>query len=127
MAIDFLTVQDIVRIHDRLIREHGGDPNVRDEGLLLSAVAVPQAAFFGDYAHADPCEMAAAYLFHILMNHPFVDGNKRTAVAAAIVFLEMNGMTFTADNDTVVEFALELAQGKKTKAQTIEFIRANAL
>lgn len=125
MSIDFLTPEDILRIHKRLISDHGGDPNIRDEGLLLSAIAMPQAAFFGQNAHTDICEMAAAYLYHIVMNHPFVDGNKRTGAAAAIIFLEMNNTKFTAENKTLADFTFKLAQGNKTKAQTTEFIKNN--
>ncbi|MBE0536085.1 MAG: type II toxin-antitoxin system death-on-curing family toxin [Phycisphaerae bacterium] len=127
MAVDFLTVQDVIRIHDQVIHDYGGDPNIRDEGLLLSAVAVPQAAFFGEYAHIDLHEMAAAYLFHIVMNHPFVDGNKRTGAVAAILFLAMNDVSFTAKRNVLAEFTFQLAQGNKTKAQTIEFVREHIL
>ena len=125
MAIDFLTPADVLQIHERLIRAHGGNARLRDEGLLLSAIAMPQAAFFGEYAHPDISEMAAAYLYHLVMNHPFVDGNKRTGAAAAIVFLAMNDIPFTADNNTLADFTFQLAQGKRCKAQTTEFIRSH--
>ncbi len=127
MAIDFLTPADVRQIHQRLIHAHGGDPRLRVEGLLLSAIAMPQAAFFGEYAHPDISEMAAAYLYHLVMNHPFVDGNKRTGAAAAIVFLAMNDIPFTADNNTLADFTFQLAQGKKSKAQTTEFINTHTI
>jgi len=123
MAIDFLTLNDVLTIHQQLIDEHGGSQGIRDEGLLLSALAMPQAAFFGNYAHSDIYEMAAAYLFHIVMNHPFVDGNKRAGAAAAIVFLGMNDIELTADNQTLVEFTLCVAQGQKSKAQITTFLK----
>ncbi len=127
MAIDFLTPADVLQIHERLIRAHGGNPRIRDEGLLLSAIAMPQAAFFGEYAHPDICEMAAAYLYHLVMNHPFVDGNKRTGAAAAIIFLAMNDIPFTADNNSLANFTVQLAQGNKSKAQTTEFIKTHTI
>ncbi|MFO0840684.1 MAG: type II toxin-antitoxin system death-on-curing family toxin [Phycisphaerae bacterium] len=69
--------------------------------------------------------MAAAYLFHIVQNHPFVDGNKRTGTAAALVFLEMNGITIEADEDALVELVLKVAQGRADKPRIAEFFRAN--
>ncbi len=126
MAIDFLMLNDIMAIHQRLLQEHGGGSGVRDEKLLLSAMAMPQAAFFGAYAHNDIYEMAAAYLFHIVMNHPFVDGNKRTGAAAAIVFLGMNDIALTADNQTLFEFTLCVAQSKKSKSEITTFLKKHS-
>jgi len=77
-----------------MIKTYGGSEGLRDAGLLHSAIAVPQASFGGNYLHAGLFEMAAAYLYHIVQNHPFVDGNKRTGAAAAIVFLAMNDIRF---------------------------------
>lgn len=126
MQIDFLTLNNVMDIHQRQIEVHGGSDGIRDEGLLLSALAMPQAGFFGDYAHKDIYEMAAAYLFHIVMNHPFVDGNKRTAAAAAIIFLGINDIKLTADNPTLVEFTLAVAQSQKTKPQITEFLKQHS-
>lgn len=123
MQIDFLTLHDILRIHHRLINIHGGDEGIRDEGLLLSALAIPPAGFFGKYAHNDIYEMAAAYLYHIVMNHPFIDGNKRTGAAAAVVFLGMNNIEFLADNTTLAEFTFSVARSEKDKNDTIQFIK----
>lgn len=126
MQPDFLTLHDVMAIHRRQIELHSGSDGVRDEGLLLSALAVPQAAFFGRYAHNDIYEMAAVYLFHIAMNHPFVDGNKRTAAAAAIIFLGINDIELTADNPTLIDFVLAVAQGQKTKPQITEFLKQHS-
>ena len=123
MQFDFLTVNDVVAIHSRQIEIHGGSTGIRDEGLLLSALAMAQASFFGQYAHNDIYEMAAAYMFHIAMNHPFVDGNKRTAAAAAIIFLGMNDIEVTVDNPTLVDIVLAVAQGQKDKSQITEFLK----
>lgn len=89
---EFLTLAEVLEIHKDLIEAHGGSDGIRDLALLESALAVPQAAFGGTFLHALPFEMAAAYAFHIAENQPFVDGNKRTALAAALVFLEINGV-----------------------------------
>ena len=83
----FLTLDDVIEIHGEMIARYGGSDGIRDKGLLESAVATPQASFGGDYVHTDVFEMAAAYLFHIVKNHPFIDGNKRTGAMAAFVFL----------------------------------------
>lgn len=90
---EFLTLAEVLEIHKDLIEAHGGSDGIRDLALLESALAVPQAAFGGTYLHAAPFDMAAAYAFHIAQNQPFVDGNKRTALAAALVFLELNGVS----------------------------------
>ena len=87
----FLTIDEIVAIHDDQVNRYGGSHGLRDEGLLLSAAAMPEMGFGGEYLHHDLFEMAAAYLFHIVMDHPFVDGNKRAGTAAARVFLRLNG------------------------------------
>ncbi len=89
--IIFLTLAEVIDIHADQIERYGGSHGVRDMNLLSSAVATPSASFGGDYLHANIYEMAAAYAFHIAQNHPFIDGNKRAALASALVFLEMNG------------------------------------
>lgn len=94
-----LTVDIVKEIHDAVLAEFGGARGVRDEGLLHSAVAAPQTTLGGLSPFADLAEVAAAYLFYLCRNHPFADGNKRTAMAAAIVFLRLNGIEPAADND----------------------------
>ena len=107
----FLTLDEVLGLHDRQIARYGGSAGVRDLGLLQSALAMPRASFGGVFAHADLYEMAAAYLFHLAKNHPFVDGNKRTAAYAAAVFLELNGWhlgyTGKSYDDLVVRVAAE--------------------
>jgi death-on-curing protein len=83
-------VEAVIAIHAEVLAAHGGLPGLRDRGLLESAVAAPQASFGGKSLINDPIEIAAAYLFYHCRNHPFADGNKRTAVAAALVFLQAN-------------------------------------
>ena len=123
MDILFLDIEDVLAIHADQIRRYGGSGGVRDEGLLLSALAMPQAAFFGEYAHKDIYEMAAAYLFHIVMNHPFIDGNKRTGTVGAIAFLKLNGIWVKPDNEAFVEFVLAVAQSEKNKPEITAFLK----
>jgi death-on-curing protein len=89
--VEFLTVEVMLALHQRQLERFGGGAGVRDRGLPESAVAQPQASFGGSYVHAGLFDMAAAYLFHIVSNHPFVDGNKRTGLLATQVFLSLNG------------------------------------
>jgi death-on-curing protein len=121
----FLTLGEVVAIHRDQITRYGGSQGVRDWGLLQSAVAMPAAAFGGQYLHGDLCEMAAAYLFHIVQNHPFVDGNKRVGAAAADVFLAMNGVELIAGQDDYAELVLSVARGETSKSAVAEFLRAN--
>lgn len=93
----FLTREEVLLIHADQIQKYGGDSALRDSGLLESALAQPQAAFEGQWLCKSLVEMAAAYLYHIVQNHPFLDGNKRTGTVAALVFLELNGLELNAD------------------------------
>jgi death-on-curing protein len=87
-----LTVEAVRAIHAEVLKAHGGSPGLRDAALLESAVAAPQASFSGEPLLKNALEAAAAYLFYLCRNHPFVDGNKRAALAACLVFLESNGL-----------------------------------
>ena len=91
-APEFLALDELVEIHRDQVARYGGARGIRDLGLLQSAIAQPCATFGGRYLHADLFEMAAAYLFHVVQNHPFIDGNKRVGAVAAIVFLELNAV-----------------------------------
>lgn len=94
--------------------------------LLQAALAAPQAGGHAGYYHPDLFEMAAAYLFHIAKNHPFVDGNKRTAVVAALVFLELNGAEIRASNKELYETAMAVVDGRLAKSGVAEFFRRHA-
>lgn len=87
----FLTVEDVLQLHDDQLERFGGSAGIRDRGVLESAVAVAKATFDGKLLHGDIFEMAAAYAFHIAENQPFLDGNKRSGLDAALVFLDVNG------------------------------------
>ena len=123
----FLDISQIMRLHHSLIEHYGGAEGLREQSLLLAAVAMPQATFEGNYLHTDLFEMGAAYLYHIVQGHPFVDGNKRTGAAAALVFLALNGLEVEADEDGLVEMTIAVASGKCSKAQAADFLRRFAL
>ena len=122
----FVTKPLVLRIHDAQIAQHGGDPGVRDEGLLESALAQPQAGFGGEYLHKDLFEMAAAYLFHLANNHAFVDGNKRTGLAVALTFLRGNGYRVTGEDTELADLVLEMIVQKHDKAWLADELRRRA-
>lgn len=122
---EFLTTQDVIGIHADQIERHGGSAGARDLGLLESAVAMPRATFGGAFLHTDLFEMAVAYLFHIVQNHPFVDGNKRAGTAAALVFLELNGIAVDIADETLVALVLSVAQGQASKAEIAAALRTH--
>lgn len=110
----YLTVAAVKAIHAEVLAAHGGAEGIRDESLLESAVAAPQATMMGQPLISDPIEIAAAYLFYICRNHAFIDGNKRTALAACLVFLESNGLLLDAQlpTDEWEKFVLDVASSK---------------
>ena len=127
MAIPlFLDLDHMLRLHHSLIEHYGGIDGIRDVGLLQSALAMPQAAFGGQYLHQDLFEMAAAYLYHVVQNHPFLDGNKRTGAASAIVFLAMNDIEIDNDEQGLVDLTLSIATAQAGKAEIAEFFRSHA-
>ena len=126
MAPVFLNLSEVLRIHRDQIERYGGHQGVRDLGLLQSAVAAPAAGFGGRFLHDDLFQMAAAYLFHITRNHPFVDGNKRTGIAAALVFLDLNGVDIDADEETLEDMVVAVAEGKADEAEVAGFFRKHA-
>lgn len=125
MSPSFLSLAEVLAIHRDQIQRYGGATGVRDWGLLKSAIAMPAATFDGTHLHADLYSMAAAYLFHLVQNHAFVDGNKRVGAVAAAVFLALNGGNLVADEDAFAELVLSVARGETTKSDVAEFLRAN--
>lgn len=121
----FLTVEDILESHQNQIDTYGGSHGIRDMGLLESAIAQPEASFGGQYLHADVFEMAAAYLYHLVMNHPFVDGNKRVGLEAALIFLEINDATLDASDEELVNLVLKAIAGDLGKSNIAEFFRSH--
>ena len=114
-SIEFLTLEDVLAIHVDQITHYGGDASIRDLGLLQSAIAQPQATFGEAYLHAFPFEMAAAFLFHVVMNHPFADGNKRTGTVAALVFLDWHEIEITAEEGELADLTLGVTKGLLSK------------
>ena len=121
--ITFLTLAEVIEIHTDQIQRYGGSDGVRDMNLLSSAAAMPYASFSGSFLHSDIYEMAAAYAFHICQNHPFVDGNKRTALASALVFLELNGISISDDKGKLYDAMINLATGKISKTEFAKILR----
>lgn len=120
--IRFLEKQVILQFHEDQIELYGGKKGIRDEGLLESALAQPQASFGGEYVHKDIFEMAAAYGFHICKNHPFFDGNKRTSLIAMYTFLRVNGYRITADKKSLYAVIVDLASGKVEKKELAAYL-----
>ena len=116
-----LDLDHVLRIHSSLIDRYGGAEGVRDIGLLRSAIATPQACFAGEFLHKTLFAMAAAYLYHIVQNHPFLDGNKRAGAAAAIVFLALNGIDLQDDEEGLVKLTVAVAEGKASKKEIAAF------
>jgi len=123
MPFLFLEPNEVLEIHQTCIEKYGGAPGIRDLALLESTVAMPQAGFGQEYLHEDIFAMAAAYLFHLARNHPFVDGNKRTAAAAAVTFLALNGMKLEADEKKLEALVTAVAGRKLDKHAVAEFFR----
>ena len=121
--ITFLTLVEVVEIHSDQIQHYGGSEGIRDMNLLSSAVAMPYASFSGMFLHSDLHEMAAAYAFHICQNHPFVDGNKRTALASALIFLELNGVSVSDSQGKLYEAMVSLASGDVNKVDFAKLLR----
>ncbi len=121
--ITFLHLEDILEVHQEQIELYGGSLGVRDAGLLESVCAMPAAGFGGEYLHKDIFEMAAAYLFHITQNHPFVDGNKRTGLFSALLFPEVNDALPDMDADELKQLVCNAATGKIDKAAVADYFR----
>jgi death on curing protein len=124
-APTFLSLDEVLALHADQIERYGGALGVRDVGLLQSALAVPRASFGGTLLHGTAVEMAAAYLVHLVRNHPFVDGNKRTGLAAAIAFLGLNDLWLEAAADELIELVLGVAEGRISKAEVAVFLQAH--
>jgi len=122
----FLTLNEVNEMHEEQLALYGGMAGTRDHDALDAAAHMPQQSFGGEYVHRDLFEMAAAYLFHIALDHPYVDGNKRTAAEAADVFLFMNGYELTAAEDDYADLVLAVAGKQMNKSGVGDFLRSNS-
>ena len=118
-----LTVEIVLEIHAEAIGQFGGSPGLRERPLLESAVATPQSSFGGTSPYADTVEIAAAYLFYLCSNHPFVDGNKRVALGACLVFLQLNGFKPAPDSEKWETLTLAVATGALSRGEVTARLR----
>jgi death-on-curing protein len=125
--LNFLTLDEALALHADQNRRYGGEGGLLHLNLLGSAFATPRATFDGTYLHPTIFEMAAAYLFHTCQNHPFIDGNKRTSLAASLAFRWMNDYEVVADFDELTELVTGVARGEVTKADIAVFLHENSL
>jgi len=122
----FLTLDEVLSLHAEQIRLFGGASAIRDIRLLESALRSVEATFDGAFLHETVFAMAAAYLHGICRNHPFLDGNKRTAVSAALTFLEMNGIEVDAEEDAFYDLVIGVVEGRVSKAAITVFLEKHA-
>jgi len=118
----FLTLDEVLAIHAHQVSRYGGALGIRDRGLLESALAMPQATFGDEILHPSLHEQAAAYLFHIVRNHPFIDGNKPVGLASCLAFLRLNDVRVRASDDDLVHLVLGVASGDRSKADVAVFL-----
>jgi death on curing protein len=122
-SIQFVTLEEVLELHEMQMARYGGAGGIRDQGLLESAMAQPQASFDSKPLHKDIFLMAAAYAFHIAQNQPFLDGNKRTGLLAALVFLDLNGIAIDTPSQRLEEAMLAIAERKMDKSNLASLFR----
>jgi death-on-curing protein len=122
MRTNYLLLDEVLAIHADQIARYGGSHGLRDLGLLESALAMPEATFGGEDLHPSVHEKAGAYLFHLVKNHPFIDGNKRVGAMVAYVFLGMNGWRLVATEQEFVDLVIGVADGRVSKAEVAVFL-----
>jgi death on curing protein len=118
----FVSNSQVIKIHDRQIETFGGTTGIRDEGLLDSALAQPQATFGGELLHPTIYEQAAAYLYHLAMNHPFIDGNKRTAFAVMDTFINLNGYSLNLSAEETYNMVIRVVRREISKGELSAFL-----
>jgi death on curing protein len=123
----FLSFSEVEEIHTDIISSFGGSLGIRDEGLLESALAQPEATFGGEFLHSTIYEQAAAYLYHISMNHPFIDGNKRTAFAVMDTFLRLNKYYLNLTDEQAYNLVLQVVQGEISKAELTNYLQNSVI
>ncbi len=119
----FLSLDEVIFLHDEQLVRFGGAAGIRDLDLLASAVGTPQASFGGEFLHPDLFSMAAAYAFHIAQNQPFVDGNKRAGLLSALVFLDLNGMMVSDPEGLLYQAMIDIAERTMDKGGLADLLR----
>lgn len=127
MSYSFLSFEDVLELHKMQIENYGGSSGIRDHNLLESAVMMPQASYDGELLHHDPFEIAAAYAFHIAENQPFLDGNKRTALATALVFLDWHNIEIEDPNEELYFAMIDISNKKLNKTGLSQLLKRLAL
>ena len=122
----YLTAEQVLFVHYRLVSETGGEYGVRDLGLLESAIARPQATFDKQELYPDMFEKAATLMESLINNHPFVDGNQRTGIACAVLFLKQNGISFSAKNAELEKFTLRVASSNVGRSEIAEWLKKHS-
>lgn len=122
----FLTLDEVLALHEDQIQRYGGIRGMREPDLVSSALGAVSATFGGRFLHQSLFEMAAAYLFYLAQNHPFLDGNKRTALAVALVFLWMDDVEVVAEEDALTDLVMSVADGRASKAEVAVFLSRQA-
>jgi death-on-curing protein len=122
----YLNPEQVLFLHSRLIVETGGEHGIRDLGMLLSSVGRPQATFEGEELYTDLFAKAAALMESLVRNHPFVDGNKRTAITAVGLFLRMNGYRLSVDNNEMISFTLACAQSQRSLGEIADWFKKHS-
>lgn len=126
-GIEFLSVARVLRIHMDQIEHYGGSPEVRDPGLLASAIATPESSYEGKYLHPILQAMGAAYMYHLIQNHPFMDGNKRTGSMCALIFLNLNAAKLDVSIDELGDMAFAIARGDMNKEQVTQIFEQHVV
>lgn len=125
--IEYLTVEQVIELHDEMLKRYGGLPGIRDKNLLCSAIDAPKAAIFGQEMYPSIYEKAAAYLYHLVCNHPFNDANKRTRFTVTLVFLEVNNAKQAFQKEDLENLVIEVAKGKENKERITRFLKYGSL
>ncbi len=125
--ISFLEVYEVIMIHEDQINLYGGSLGIRNRELLESAVNMPVISFEGHYLHKTIFDKASAYIFHIAQNHPFIDGNKRTALATGLVFLDLNGIELNDIKEELYEMMIQVSSGTLTKGEIASILERLAI
>jgi len=123
--LKFITIEEVIEIHSSIIQFAGGLDGMRDIGLLISAIEMPKSTMFGEDLHESVFDKAAAYIFHIVCNHAFLDGNKRTGLVVGLIFLDMNGVEITTPEPDLEEMVCGVAQGRLNKQEISQILQSS--